>query len=80
MKISITQVSHYNTFHFLRYAHFNYAICLFTSMQIQYNTLKSSLRFKKVKRLPVNNLIILKKFMGITFLGKQYIQRLPNLH
>ena len=47
IKNSITQIAHYNTFHFLRYALFKYAKCLFTNIQKQYSTLKSSLIFKK---------------------------------
>ena len=34
-------------FHFFSYAHFKYPECLFTKIQKQQNTLKSSLRFKK---------------------------------
>ena len=41
------QIAHYNTFHFLRYAHFRFAKCLFTNIKKQKNTLKSSLHFKK---------------------------------
>ena len=47
IKNSITQIAHYNTFHFLRYAHFRFAKFLFTNIQKQKNTSKSSLRFKK---------------------------------
>ena len=47
IKNSITQIAHYNTFHFLRYALFKYAKCLFTNIQKQYSTLKSNLLFKK---------------------------------
>ena len=47
IKNSIMQIAHYNTFHFLRYAHFRFAKCLFTNIQKQKNTLKSSLHLKK---------------------------------
>ena len=47
IKISITQISHYNTFHFLRYAPFSLAKRLFTNIQKQWNTLKSGLLLKK---------------------------------
>ena len=46
-KNRIIQIAHYNTFHFLRYAHFRFARYLFTSIQNQQNTLKTSLLFKK---------------------------------
>ena len=32
IKNSITQIAHYNTFHFLWYVHFIYAKCLFTNI------------------------------------------------
>ena len=35
VKNSTTQTAHYNIFHFLRYAHFRYAKCLFTNIQKQ---------------------------------------------
>ena len=34
-KNRIMQIAHYNTFHFLRYAHFRFAKCLFTNIQKQ---------------------------------------------
>ena len=34
-------------FHFLRFAHFRYAKCLFRNVKKQYSALKSSLLFKK---------------------------------
>ena len=34
-KKSLLQISHYNTFHFLKYACFRYAKCLFTNIQKQ---------------------------------------------
>ena len=47
IKNRITHIAHCNIFHFLRYAHFKYAKCLFTNIQKQQNTLKSTLLFKK---------------------------------
>ena len=47
IKNSTTRIPHYNIFHVLRYAHFRYAKCLFTNIQEQWNTTKSSLLFKK---------------------------------
>ena len=46
-KNRIMQIAHYKTFHFLRFAHFKSTKCLFTNIQKQQNTLKSSLLFKK---------------------------------
>ena len=46
-KNSFTKIAHDNNFHFLRYAHLRYAKCLFTNIQKQYITLKSSILFKK---------------------------------
>ena len=46
IKNSITQIAHYNTFHFLRFEHFSHAKCLFINTEKQQNTLKSSF-FKK---------------------------------
>ena len=45
IKDSTTQIAHYNTFHFLRYAHFRSAKYLFTNIQKQKNMLKSTLLF-----------------------------------
>ena len=42
-----TPISHYDTSHRLRYLHLRYIKCLFTNIQKQYNTLKSSLFLKK---------------------------------
>ena len=47
IKDRMTQIAHYNTFHFLRYTHFRYAKYLFTNMQKQKDMIKSSLLFKK---------------------------------
>ena len=47
IKNSNTQIAHYNTFHPLRYSLLRYTKCLFTNIQKQQNTLKSSLLFKK---------------------------------
>ena len=47
IKNSNTQIAYYNTFHPLRYSLLRYTKCLFTSIQKQQNTLKSSLLFKK---------------------------------
>ena len=52
IKSSMTQISHYCNFLFLRYAHFRYAKCLFTNIQKQQNTLKSSLLVKKITNFP----------------------------
>ena len=59
-KNSTTQISHYNTFHFLRYVHFSYAKYLFGNIQKQQNTLKSSLLLRKIQTLRVNNSRILR--------------------
>ena len=47
IKNNNTQIAYYNTFHPLRYSLLRYTKCLFTSIQKQQNTLKSSLLFKK---------------------------------
>ena len=47
IKNSNTQIAHYNTFHPLRYSLLRYTKCLFTNIQKQQNTLKSSLLFQK---------------------------------
>ena len=47
IKSSSTQIAHDNAFYFLRYAQFRYSKCLFTNIQKQQNTLKSSLLYKK---------------------------------
>ena len=41
-KNSILQISHYNTFSFMKYAHLRYVKFLFTNIQKQQNALKSS--------------------------------------
>ena len=52
IKNYVAQITHSNTFYFLRYRRFRYAECLFTNIQKQYNTLKSSLLFKKNANFP----------------------------
>ena len=47
-------ISHHNTFYYLRFAHFRYAKRLFTDIQKQQNTLKSSLLFKKNRNFTDN--------------------------
>ena len=47
MNINMLNISHYNTFYFLSYAHVKYVKCLFTNNQEQQNMLKISLLFKK---------------------------------
>ena len=47
IKNSVTQILHYNTVHFPRYAQFRYGKYLFVNIQNQLNTLKSSLLYKK---------------------------------
>ena len=56
----IAQISEYNIFHFLRYAHSRYAKYLFEDMRKQQNTLKSSLLCNKNANLLVCNSRILK--------------------
>ena len=51
------RISHYTTFHFLRYGHFRYVKCFFKKMQLQQNAIKRGQRFKK-NTLWVNNLKI----------------------
>ena len=46
IKNSITDIAHYNAFHFLKYVHFSYAKCSFGNIHKQQVPLKSSL-FKK---------------------------------
>ena len=79
MKNSITQIAHYNAFPFLRYVFFRSANCLFTNIQKQYNTLKSSLLFKKIRTLRANKLRIfgiqIAKFSGQYFHMNINIQR-----
>ena len=53
MKNAITQIARYYTFHPLRYVHLRYAKCLFTNIQKQQNTLKSSLLFNKNTNLQI---------------------------
>ena len=71
IKNSITQTAHQNTFHLLRYVHFRFTKRLFTNIKKQENTLKSSLLFKKIQTLRVNNSWILRilnaKFSGYYF-------------
>ena len=71
VKNSTIKIAHYKTFHFLRYAHFRFAKCLFTNIQRQLNSLKSSLLFKKNAKFRVNNSRILRiqngKFSGYHF-------------
>ena len=47
IKNSTTQIAHYNSFQFYRYAPFRCGECLFTNIQKQKSTLKRSLLFKK---------------------------------
>ena len=58
VKDSITQTAHYNTFHFLKCAHFRFAKCLFTNIQKQY-FLREFLGFK------------IRNFQGIIFVWTQ---------
>ena len=72
LKNDITQISHYNAFHFLRYAHYRYRKCLLINIQKQKNTLKSSLLFKdKMQTLGASNSRISRikdaKFSGFYF-------------
>ena len=46
----------------LRYAHLRYAKCLFTNIPNQWNTIKSSLLFKKN-----TNLTVIKIIISVTF-------------
>ena len=41
------RISHYTTFHFLRYGHFRYVKCFFKKMEQQQNAIKRGQRFKK---------------------------------
>lgn len=49
IKLNITKVLHYNTFHFLRNAHFRYTKCLFTNAQKKQNTLKIANILRKIQ-------------------------------
>ena len=71
IKNDTTQIEHCSACHFLWYAHFSYVKCLFTNIEKQWTTLKSSLLFKKMKTLRENsprNLTIQNvKFSGYYF-------------
>ena len=68
---NMPKVSHYNPIYFLNYTHLRYMICLFTSIQKQYNTLKAAYFLRKIHILRVNNSTILSmrnaKFSGYCF-------------
>ena len=71
VKNIITQIAHYNSFHFLRYAKFRCAKYLFTCIQKLWNTLKCNPSFKKDANFRANNSRILRiynaKFSGYYF-------------
>ena len=51
IKNSTTKIAHFNTFHFSRYVHFRPAKYLFTNIQKQQNTLKSTLLFRTIENV-----------------------------
>ena len=65
IKNSITQITHYNTFHFLRYVQFKYANYLLINIQKQQNMLLSSLLSEKK--------VLTAEFLGFRMQNFQYI-------
>ena len=85
IKSSTTQIAHYNTFYFLRYVHFRYVECLFSNIQKQYNTLKSSLFFEKNINFPGKQLENSKDsecniFRILSLYEHKHMERFSNLH
>ena len=85
IKNDIAQIAHSNTFYFLRYVHFRYVECLFSNIQKQYNTLKSSLFFEKNINFPGKQLENSKDsecniFRILSLYEHKHMERFSNLH